>query len=364
MSHVTVKRFLAAAIGIMLFNSGCSATLETDYATPRGQSINGIATFIDILKSSGRRVDPWPGVSPQMKREYETLIVFHSDFGPLPEKLFRDTRDFMLGGTIKTLILVVRDSDAAVDYWRQISASTDLSSKDVEEASTSYRQIRAELASKTMPEFSKKVETWYGLKRVDRSSDSFEKPIQCESSQGRMTITARWPLNRRLDPSEEATILWSSGDDPLLAIEKTAFGNIVVVGSATPFLNGGLVDPGNRQLAGELSNLIPASDRVAVAASSNWIDLSQSESPSVLVFLKVHPNGWVFGQGTAALLIFCWWKYPIFGRPRQTVSVETARFGRHVDALGKLLRRTQDVHYARQRIRDWHGTQKSHSDRH
>lgn len=364
MSQIDCKRFFGAATSLILCLAGCSKPLETSYGPPRGVSINGIATFIDILKSSVRNVDLWPGISPQMRMKYETLIVFHTEFGPLPEKLSRDTRDLMLSGSIKTLIFVVRDSDAAVDYWRQISDRAELSAVDAEDARVAYRQSLTDLASKTKEEFSKKADYWYGLKKVDRASDPIEKPIQYESSQGRTTVTARWALNRRLEPSDEATILWSSGDDPLLTIEKTPFGNIIVAGSATPFLNGGLVDPGNRQLAGELSNLIPSSDRVAVATSSEWVDLTESDSPSVLTFIKVHPNGWVFGQGIAALLMFCWCQYPIFGRPKQTVSVESARFGRHVDALGKLLWRTKDVEYARQRIHDWHSTQKTHSDSH
>ena len=354
---------LLVAIGVILPISGCSKPLETTYATARGESINGISTFIELLKNSNHSVDLWPGISPQMQWKYETLIVFHASFGEVPEKVLRDTRDLMLIGDIETLIFVVRDSDMAVDYWRQISDQKERSASEVEDALTSYRQLRADFGMKVKNEFSKKADNWYGLKRTDRTSDLFEKPIHCETFEGPVTVTARWSLNRRLETSEAATTIWSSGDDPLLTMEDTEFGTIFVVGSATPFLNGGLVDPGNRQLTSEFLQLIPSSDRVALATSSNWVDLSRPEAPSLLTFMKVHPNGWVFGQGIAALLMFCWWKYPIFGRPKQTVSMESARFGRHVEALGKLLWRTRDVDYARGRIREWHASQKSPSNR-
>ena len=57
-----------------------------------------------------------------------------------------------------------------------------------------------------------------------------------------------------------------------------------------------------------------------------------------------------------ALLMFCWWKLPIFGRPRVNVDTEDQRFGRHVEALGKLLQRTGDSTFARLAIRDWQRT--------
>jgi hypothetical protein len=59
------------------------------------------------------------------------------------------------------------------------------------------------------------------------------------------------------------------------------------------------------------------------------------------------------------MIIFCWWKLPIFGRPRNAVSTESVRFGRHVEALGSLLQRTRDASFARQAIRDWHRGEKS-----
>ena len=136
----------------------------------------------------------------------------------------------------------------------------------------------------------------------------------------------------------------------------------MVLGSATPLLDGGLVDAGNRRLATEFIRQIPQTGRIAVALSSHWLDDSDLESPSVWKFMKVHPNGWVFCQATIALLLFCWWRFPIFGRPRRTIGTPTARFGRHVDALGNLLRRSGDVEFAKRRIRDWHGSQKTRSD--
>ena len=132
----------------------------------------------------------------------------------------------------------------------------------------------------------------------------------------------------------------------------------MVMASATPILNGGLVDSGSRVLAEKLVELLPDKGRVAVVISSRWSEGKSVESPGLLRFLKVHPHGWIFGQTIFAIVVFCWWKLPIFGRPRSAANTESVRFGRHVEALGSLLQRTRDANFARHAIRDWHQGEK------
>ncbi|WP_010584413.1 DUF4350 domain-containing protein [Schlesneria paludicola] len=351
------RRLATALLWSSMLVVGCAPTLESRYADSRGASINGVSAFVEILRQSGRNVDVWPAISARMQYRYQTLIVFDSKFDPLPARLCRDLEEMIIDGTLTTLVVVVRDSDAAVDYWRQMRDRSDSSEKDREAADKSFRSELALFQAAARPEFDSDSGTWYGLKRVDRSTDSTVRTIECASSEGPFSVEARWLLNRRLEPRSTAELFWKSGDDPLLTYEVHEAYDVFVLGSATPLLNGGLVDPGNRRLAAEFTKFIPETGRVAVALSSRWHDSDETESPSILQFLKVHPNGWVFGQGILAMLLFCWSRYPIFGRPRESISVETARFGRHVEALGNLLRRTRNTNYARQRIRDWLGPQ-------
>ncbi len=42
----------------------------------------------------------------------------------------------------------------------------------------------------------------------------------------------------------------------------------------------------------------------------------------------------------AFLLIFCWHRFPIFGRPKELPNRDVFRFGRHAEALGSLLERS------------------------
>ena len=53
-------------------------------------------------------------------------------------------------------------------------------------------------------------------------------------------------------------------------------------------------------------------------------------------------------------VIFCFSRWPIFGRPVEESTTYEADFGRHVIAMGELLERTGDVHYALDRVERSH----------
>lgn len=356
-SRLQILRSSLMALVISVTAAGCGPVPQSKYAAANGTSINGVSVFVDLLRKTGHQVDLWRAVTPRLKQGYPTLIVFHSSFKELSKDVRREIQGTMISGGVKTLIIVVRDNDAAVDYWRQIRDRSEPS--DIKTAAgRAYDRHKQMFDLFADAEFTPNTGTWYGLKRADRSADSFTRNIDVEGSGGVVTVEARWPMNRRLEPAEGTTTLWSTGSEPLLTLDVAPTGKIFVLESATPLLNGGLVDSGNRRLAADLISRIPPDDRVAIATSSDWYDRSALGSPGMLKFMIVHPNGWVFGQGILALVMFCWWKFPIFGRPRQTIDHQTARFGAHVEALARLLRKTKDTVFARQRVREWLGDQK------
>ena len=338
---------------LLLLIAGCTPELNHEYGTTRGQSINGINSFVSLIKKTGHKVDVWSGVAAEMQFEYQTLILFHSQYDKIDTELTGHLQTMIDFGNIQRLIIVARDSDLSVDYWKEIEQFPSLKPEERNEAREELNRRRAQLVDGTSSEVNSITNKWYGLSKVDRSNEPLTRTVVIESEDESKSITARWPLYRRLQPAEHADVLWSSGDDPLLTVEKSGMVELFVLASATPLLNGGFADSGNRQLATDLVEMIPADDRVAIVRISRWIDAGESESPGIWRFLKVHPNGWVFGQAIFALLLFCWWKLPIFGRPIRMISSEPVRFGRHVEALGFLLQRSRNREFARQRIHDW-----------
>jgi hypothetical protein len=65
------------------------------------------------------------------------------------------------------------------------------------------------------------------------------------------------------------------------------------------------------------------------------------------------PVPWIVGHLVAALLLYCWAKFPVFGRPRGERRGDERRFGRHVEALGDLINHPNNREFALQRIEHW-----------
>ena len=344
---------LVLGIAMALLTTGCQPTLKTDYLDPRGPSINGIASFVELVKSTGRDVQVWQALSPRLQEGVDAVVIFHSDFDQIPDERIAHIRHALRDSSIETVVIVARDSDCAIDYWQQVAGRTELTDADKIAASESLHRVRRDFKLEASKEFEPE-NGFFGLMHEDRTNQPDVISVDIEAEDTTRQISARWPLNRRLETTDEGIVVWSVGDEPLLIEDLSSMGQqVFVLASATPLLNGGLVDPGNRQLAEELVKYLPEG-KIVVTVSSRWSDGTFAESPGILHFLKIHPHGWIFGQAFVAILLFCWWKLPIFGRPRIAVNSEGVRFGRHIEALGVLLQRTRDAAFARQLLRDWH----------
>jgi hypothetical protein len=181
------------------------------------------------------------------------------------------------------------------------------------------------------------------------------------------SITARWELLRRLDDPGIGQSLWRAGGEPLLVRFFDGSTEFLVLASAAPLLNGGLVDPGNRTLAEHLVGLLSTTGRILVVGSSQ-VDHSDgddplgdtdgedeaAEEPSSWRLLFVQPLPWLALQGVVAMGLFCWSTSPIFGRPRRSSPKHAQDFGHHVSALASMLTRSPDgAAFSWKRIEEW-----------
>lgn len=380
----------------LLGGAGCGGNhLETEYAKPRGKSINGISTFLQLLRNEGHRVETVPYLSPRIGLRSHFLVIFHDSTGPLDADSQKAIDEFCDSPLIHTILVVLKNGDMTEEYFLALEKSGRLEPGQL-------TQVREALD--TITESKKRNQTMgkqdfslgdtgglYGLKKVDRTRT--EKPLLVDvfpfpdvdeenryvppgtspeirpPTENRANgdpnkhsldpdiraLPVRWHLERRLIPGKDAYVKWSSGQDPLLT-QQIRFGTrFFVLASAVPLLNAGLADPGNRTLCEEITRLFPPNSQVTVSTSSDWRPSREDDEPdgSVLRFLKVQPYPWIFGQALLAIVFFCWWKYPIFGRPRAQTGEVVNRFGRHIDALGDLLRRTRNRSFILKRIQEW-----------
>lgn len=358
--------FLLAAV------TGCDRGIDTTYAAVRGPSINGVAAFVQLLRDTGHRVTARQSLPAEIDPDVATMVVFDESFTGLSPQAAERLPKFVFGGGSRTLLLVLRDSDCIVDYLRDILGRDDLSPDrrtraqallaGVEEALA----IATKLPRATTPPFPD------GLTTTPRPqpAEAIDVQLRAEGDGPPTSITARWELRRRLrcddEGDEDAVTLWEAGEDRLLVRRRLGGGTLMVLASAAPLLNGGLVDPGNRLLAENLAGLLPTDGKLLVTASAAEGDGGSGgggddaadddqEEPSPWRLLGVQPLPWIAAQAIAAMALFCWCTAPIFGRPRRSSPAHAQNFGHHVDALANLLAKAPaaGAAFARERLAAW-----------
>lgn len=346
----------AALAIVVACAAGCDRDPDTRYGTVQGESLNGVSAFVQMLRDAGHRTATRRWLAERIVGRHDVAIVFADGFGAPPEDARLLLGRFLGAEGDQTLIFVVRDSDAAIDYWRAVAAAPGLPADKADTARGNLRAAESALQVDTKQGFS--AETTgssppvHGLAVRPRPVPA---PIVVDVvGEQAASIEARWELHRRLEPPRGTSPLWTHAGEPLLVASRGP-DRTLVLASAAPLLNGGLVDPGNRRLAAALVARLPAAVRVIVVGSTTiGTDRGADESgPSSWRLLAVQPHPWIVAQALLAIMLFCWWKMPIFGRPRREESRRPQDFGHHVEALGMLLRKSRDEAFARGRLESW-----------
>ncbi|MEQ8787672.1 MAG: hypothetical protein RIC55_15320 [Pirellulaceae bacterium] len=171
-------------------------------------------------------------------------------------------------------------------------------------------------------------------------------------------------------------------DEPLFVEEyaydmgpRTSDSQILVVANGSFLLNLPLVNSQHRLLAGELIEECEYHEQLRVAVlETDWtganVYLAEPDMPSYLELFTVWPLNVILLHLLGLGILACFFFAPIFGRPidRRVLTVVEGRpiyvsigsestgpsdFGKHIEALGELMRRTGDVQYAQARLQHY-----------
>jgi len=346
-----------AVVVLVALVAGCDRDPDTRYGTVRGESLNGVSAFVQMLRDAGHRTTTRSWLAERIVGRHDVAIVFADGFAAPEEEARRLLERFLAADGDQTVVFVARDSDAAIDYWQTVAAAPGLSADKAATARVRHRTAVATLRADTQPTFSggktDRLPLAYGLAARE---EPLPVPIEVAvSGAADAPIVARWECRRRLEPPGGTRPLWTHAGEPLLVASRGR-DRTLLLASAAPLLNGGLVDPGNRRLAAALVAELPKDARVVVVGATRIRAASEDDDdsgPSPWRLLAVQPHPWIFAQAIAAIALFCWWRAPIFGRPRREETGRPLDFGHHVNALGSLLRKSRDEAFARGRLEAW-----------
>ncbi|MGO8690186.1 MAG: DUF4350 domain-containing protein [Thermoguttaceae bacterium] len=345
---------------ILIFSAGCQRDLETTYGQRNGPgattSVNGTGVLGTMFEAAGHKVVSMSALSPRLSRWADCIVWFPDDFQPPSEKVRKWLERWLSEAPGRTLIYVGRDFDAAPWYWEKVLPLAPADQKELirgrlADARLSFQGLREDV--------SKSVECeWFTVRHRDRARKirtlSGEESWLADVDPAKVEIQ----LATNLEPDGEADTLLKSGDDVLVSsatVGKDGVGELIVVANGSFLLNAMLVNHEHRKLAGKLIDRIgPPKKHVAFLESWSGGPPIYEKDPSgfstgVEIF-HLWPANWILMHMAAVGILFCFARWPIFGRPREAPGEPVADFGKHIDALALLLARSRDRSHAMARL--------------
>ena len=332
--------------------AGCSQEPASTHGDVVGDSLNGVSALVQMLRDQGHPVTARPEISAAAFRERDAAIVFVDGDGPIEDAAAARLESFLEEPGPQSLFLVGRDGDWGVDYWRVVADAVDLPEAKRQRARDKGRDAARDLAA------------WYGdveattaivpfaearlvVRGEERGEAEVDVSIHPEDSTGSSVVLhGAWPWRRGVEPGDADEVAWEIDGEAFLvrSIRDVEGDTVVVMGSDMPLLNAGLVDPGNRRIAEAFVGLIPAGAGVVVFGSSQMATGEEDDGVEggLWRLISVPPHPWIVAQLVLCLALFCWSRASIFGRPRTPSAAALRDFGHHVDAVGRLLSRSNN----------------------
>jgi len=348
----------ALCLLLLLLAAGCRAKdISTIYGRRSGigaGSVNGTGVLAGMFERAGHKVLARSSLSPWLNRNADCIVWFPDDFrAPSPQVQMWLER-WLAEEPDRTLIYVGRDFDAAPRYWAKIQPLAPASQlveiqRRKRQAGLLFNEQRARLREDEDCGWFK-----VDLKPAPRPVQSLDG--QPEWLAGVDPSKTEIELASRLVPSSEADVLLRSGNDVLVSRQLVGDSRLIVVANGSFLLNMPLVSHEHRKLAGHLIEEIgpPRQTVVFLQSFAGGPPIRdkdpQANSPSGLEILNVWPTNWILMHLVVAGILFCFARYPIFGRPLAPQPAGRSDFGRHIEAVGQWLARSGDKEYAARRL--------------
>ena len=342
----------------LLVAGGCREQIKTEYGQRRPpaamESVNGTAVFSEMFEHAGHKVYSTRRLSPKIHQRADCIVWFPGDFSPPRPDTRAWLEDWLVAKPGRALIYVGRDFDAAVAYWRRIQP---LAPKD-QQAEVGNRLREAKVDFQTARSIIPKSEDaeWFTIQGKYQP-----RPVRALDGDPAWTRAVdpsklEMELVSRLLPSENMEVLLESKGDMLVGRKTFDGSRLLVVTNGSFLLNFPLVNHEHRKMAGKLVEEAGPPEKTVIFLESGTggpvisDEDPSGEMPTGMEIFQVFPTCWILLHFAAAGVIFCFWRWPIFGPARPLEAGSRSDFGKHVEALGELLQRTDDHAYASKQV--------------
>ncbi|QDU91578.1 hypothetical protein Pla175_50080 [Pirellulimonas nuda] len=329
-------------------------------------SVNGLSVLSRMFESAGADVRSWSWLSPSLG-ETDVIVWAPDDFNAPSPEAHGWIYSWLTGEPGRTLIYIGRDFDATPGYWAEAEklAAAPLAPE--------YARRRREATARQNTAAGKALSPdvapgWFTL-------DPAPKPAKVTRFTGRWGRTAdasKAGVERRtrlipVDPSAVGpdnrllVLLGDQSGEPIVSqLQYATYADepsrLIMIENGSWLLNEPLVNHEHRKLAGQLVRHVRANGReVVVLESGPGGPPVRNEDPSGappmgLLLFRVWPIGATLAQIAVLGVVFALSRWPIFGVPRRLEQDSLTDFGRHTDAVGRLLAATKDRAFAYGRL--------------
>lgn len=340
-----------------LLLAGCGPRIDVLYGQRRGpgaeKSVNGTGVLAEMFTRSGHKVFSWRRLSPRLSERADAIVWFPDDFEPPTPEVRRWLEDWLIEEPGRTLIYVGRDFDAARWYWKKIQPDVpDDQQPELQrrlgEAGGDFKTARMKIPASADCQ-------WFTVKGPYQNRDVRTLSGDPEWRRGIDPTKLEIELNGRMTPSTYAEVLLHSEGDMLVSREWFDESQLITVANGSFLLNLPLVNHEHRKLAGKLIDAVgpPGQTVVFLESFAGGPPISEDPSggmPTGAEIFNLWPTNWILLHLVVVGILFCFWRYPIFGRPKTPEPQGRSDFGRHIAAMAELLELTGDRVYAKTRL--------------
>jgi len=348
---------LLACLG---FAGGCREELNTVYGRRLGAgatSVNGTAVLGEMMAQRGHTVLSSGRLSPKLRDRADVIVWFPDDFRVPSEPVRNWLEEWLLDKDGRTLIYVGRDFDAEPGYWEAVLAGVPPGQEREVQDLQRWAEFRFAISHAGIAP--NESCGWFSVQGKDRP-----RKVRTLDGQGdwlenldpkRLGIE----LHGRLTPKPNAEVLLASEGDALVSRLAFEESQLLLVANGSFLLNVPLVNHEHRRLAGHLIDRIGTPGKTVVFLESGpggppiRDDDPEPAPPSGLEISHLWPANWILLHWAIVGILFCFCRFPIFGRPRESDPEGTADFRSHLEAAGRWLARTRDRQYALSRLQSY-----------
>ncbi len=364
--HSSLATHHSPLLLLILVLSGCAdSELQTTYGERSGpyaySSVNGTAVFSGMFELSGDTVFSWNVLSPRLYHGVDAIVWFPDDFEPPSDEVLDWFEDWMLDSPGRTLIYVGRDFDAEASYWKAVGPLAPAKELKEIQHREKFARTAFEFERKEIPD--NQDHEWFTVQKTLDHRTVTTIDGKEEWTDGIDETKLGIELNGRFVPAESFDVLLESQWDMLIGRqERWDDSQVIVVTNGSFLLNYPLANHEHRKLAGRLIDAVgpPGQTVVFLETSVDGPEILEDDPavgpPLGVEMFSIWPTNWILIHFAIAGIIFCFAKFPIFGRPLEPEADDRSDFGKHIVALGELLARSRDTSYAQARLEHYRKT--------